>query len=171
LKKNRAKTVFGVFVFFMIVAMAFPNPSCERSMPDYYVPGKALQVKLSVDPASDALAWVVEDSPPEAWTVSEISAGGVWDNVNKKVKWGLFLDNNKRDFSYTLIPPKGEKTQVQFKGLVSVNGADFSTQGAKTSGSGIEQILNYLLDRPGGKRIDPNMDNKTNVGDILYLLK
>jgi len=65
-----------------------------RTLPRYYTPSLPLTVTIAINPYAAAQAYSAEDSPPNGWTVSNINDYGQWDAVNKKVKWGVFFDNN-----------------------------------------------------------------------------
>lgn len=147
------------------------DPVLTRGLPDYYVPDKESRVDLSANPGSGALAWVIEDSPPAEWIVTSMSSGGVFDTVNKKVKWGLFMDNIPRDFYYYIKPPAGEKKLVNFTGLISVDGHDYATTGDSSLENGPELLLKYLLGRIGGRAIDANQDTDVDIGDLVFMIK
>lgn len=44
--------------------------SAERQMPEISFPGDKFEVKISVKPSGDVVAYAVEDSPPAGWIVS-----------------------------------------------------------------------------------------------------
>jgi len=165
------QNLIAVLIFVALPAAVLCQPSSVRDLPDYYVPDKALEVNLSIDPGEDSLAWVAEDIPPQGWTVSDISESGVYDTVNKKVKWGLYMDNIPRDFSYKLTPPKEEKAKVTLTGIVSVNGSSYNTIGDDTLENGPELLLRYLLDRPQGRAIDANEDTIVDISDLIHMIK
>lgn len=168
IRKNRS--LIFVFIFFAVSFATFSKPTAERLLPDYYNPGQPIRVELKIDPGKDALAWVVEESPPAGWKISRIENEGVMDTLNQKVKWGLFLDNKSRDLSYTIIPSQNENTMAVFSGLISVNGKSFDIEGIKILEWGLKRLLNHFLGIPGGMPIDPNYDNQCDIGDILYFL-
>lgn len=93
--------------------------TAQRTLPTYYAPGQAFQVTIQVTPPSTAQTQAIEDQPPTGWTVSAISTGGNWDNVNKKAKWGPFLDNQSRTLQYTVTPPAGTTGTKSFTGSVA----------------------------------------------------
>ena len=165
------RTAILISCFILMLALTQAVPTATRMLPEYYVPGKEVTVLISADPGAEALAWVLEDSPPKGWQISQISAGGVWDTVNKKAKWGLFLDNKARDFSYTILPPSEESELVGFSGLLSVNGEGYEIKGGENLESAIELILRYLLGKEGGKAIDANGDEIVDISDVVFLTK
>jgi sugar lactone lactonase YvrE len=94
----------------------------QRDLPQFYMPGYKVTVRLDATPLSDATAYAVEDSPPVNWAVSGISDGGFYDAANRKVKFGPFFDSSPRSLSYVLTPPLGVTGRQQFSGTVSSEG-------------------------------------------------
>ena len=92
--------------------------------PSTYIAESPVSVSITVTPEAGTQVYAVEDSPPAGWTVSNITEGGAWDDVNKKVKWGLFFDANVRTLTYDAIPPTGETGEKAFLGTASFDGTD-----------------------------------------------
>jgi hypothetical protein len=92
--------------------------------PDSYTPGSIVTVCIKVVPPCGTQAYAVEDSPPPGWAVNNISNGGVWDNVNGKVKWGPFFDDVSRTLCYDATPPAGESGTKVFTGTASFDGVN-----------------------------------------------
>lgn len=80
-----------------------------RSAPATYLPGVALDLTLTANPAPYVQALAVEDSLPAGWTPTAISPGGVFDLTNRKLKWGPFSGTAvvPATFSYQLVPAPG----------------------------------------------------------------
>jgi len=105
-------------------------PTASRSLPDWYMPGKALSethlksVQLMINPDESTVAYAVEDMPPEGWIVDpeSISDGGSVDPLNGKVKFGPFFDNQPRTLSYDVTPPLEASGEAIFAGVVAVDG-------------------------------------------------
>ncbi len=91
----------------------------QRILPTYYAAGQSFQVTIKVTPPSSSQIYAIEEYPPDGWPVSAISHGGSWDSVNKKVKWGPFLDLQPRNLQYTVTPPAGATGTNTFAGLVA----------------------------------------------------
>ena len=89
------------------------NASCYDS---------ATTLLVSIRPAPPSGASVVscEDTPPEGWTVSNISHNGVWDSAGKTVKYPVFVENLYRTVSYVVQPPASasEAGEAAFAGTV-----------------------------------------------------
>ena len=92
--------------------------------PSIYTPESPVEVSIAVTPDPGVMVYAVEDAPPVGWTVSNISHSGAWDDVNKKVKWGLFFDANIRTLTYDATPPAGETGEKTFSGTASFDGVD-----------------------------------------------
>jgi hypothetical protein len=96
----------------------------NRDLPDCYNPSASSSVATSVTPGGATLAYAMEDSPPAGWTMGNIGSGGVWDNVTKKVKWGLFFDSAPRTLTYQVTPLAGDTEVKTFSGTVSFDGTN-----------------------------------------------
>ena len=104
--------------------------SATRTQSANYVPGVSFPVSIAVQPDPSTEVYAVEDTPPSGWTVSDISHGGLFDGMTKKVKWGFFFDNEPRVLTYTATPPADETGQQCFgPGIVSCDGVDVGIGG------------------------------------------
>jgi uncharacterized repeat protein (TIGR02543 family) len=107
--------------------MAYASPqSSSPEMSEPVTPGAVRQaygtnVTISVTPVDGTLAYGLEEAIPECLSVSGISAGGVWDSNNRKIKWS-FDDGTPRALSYAVAGPEG--TNVTVTGLVSFDGSE-----------------------------------------------
>jgi uncharacterized repeat protein (TIGR02543 family) len=95
-----------------------------RTLPHSYTPSLPLTVAIAINPRATTQAYSAEDSPPSGWTVSNINEYGQWDDVNKKVKWGIFFDSNFRTLTYQVTPPIGETAVKSFSGQASFDGVN-----------------------------------------------
>jgi C1A family cysteine protease len=107
-----------------------------RALPAGYVPSTPVAVSIAVTPATSTANYAVEDIPPGGWKASEISDGGVWDNVNKKVKFGPFFDHNPRTLTYNATPPPGESGEKYFAGVASFDGSNVPIGGTASISPG-----------------------------------
>ena len=103
--------------------------TATRNLPDCYSPSVPLTVTITATPGETTNSYAVEDVPPSGWTVSTINEGGLWDSVNKKVKWGPFFDHNPRTLTYQATPPVGETGTRTFSGAASFDGASVAIGG------------------------------------------
>jgi len=94
-----------------------------------YTTGTKLTVSLSVTPSFSTESYAVEDTPPEGWTVSNISNSGTFDSVGKKVKFGPFLDNTSRTLTYNVTPAANATGDKTFTGVASADGISISVLG------------------------------------------
>ena len=119
---------------FVVAAPASPSakPFVERQLPSGYSPGKTLTVLLKASPPNDANVYDVDDSPPNRWAVGNVSAGGSYDGVNNKVKWGPFFDGTARTLTYEVTPLVGESGAKLFAGSSAIDGARVPVAGAST---------------------------------------
>ncbi len=85
-------------------------------------------VTMTARPDSTTSAYAVEDQTPSGWEVLSISHGGAFDAVNRKVKWGPFLDSGERTLSYDIVPA-GTAGQFTFVGTGSFDGVNLSVSG------------------------------------------
>ena len=99
------------------------GPFALRHLPSNYFGGSPMSVRIEVNPPEQASAYVLEEQPPPGWTVDTIDSGGIYDTLNRKIKW-IFLDNQARSLSYQVTPPQNAQGMVTFSGLVSFAGAE-----------------------------------------------
>lgn len=92
--------------------------------PNEYVPGSPVTVTIYLSVyyvECEALA--LEDMPPQGWTVTDISDGGSWDDLNGKVKWGPWFGYGLPYMvSYKATPPPDEAGVKVFEGIISYDG-------------------------------------------------
>ncbi|GEM_PF-2049818 len=93
-----------------------------RLMSATYSPGLIQLVSLTTAPPSTVTGYLVEDQPPDGWTVGLISHGGQYDARTKRVKFGPFADSQPRQLQYELTPPLRESGTRFFGGNASVGG-------------------------------------------------
>jgi parallel beta-helix repeat protein len=117
-----------------------------------YVAGSDITVCLEIGPKPGTQAFVIEDAPPVGWHVSAINEGGVWDAVNRKVKWGLFFSDSKRTLCYDITPTYGATGVEMFSGVASFDGANITS-------------IRGITDKVG----DFTLDNKVDFDDLSVL--
>ena len=66
-------------------------------------PAKSWSVAVAISPQSGISAVAAEMTAPKGWRVANISDGGAWDDMNRKVKWGPFFDGASRTVSFDLV--------------------------------------------------------------------
>jgi hypothetical protein len=112
-----------------ISGLATITDAAKRVANARFVPGVPLDVKINVTPPAGTSTYVVEETVPLDWQVSNISDGGFFDEVNRKIKWGLFFDANTRALTYQLTAPVSAHGVIKFDGVVSFDGMDVSVVG------------------------------------------
>jgi hypothetical protein len=81
-----------------------------RNAPASYMPQNPIEISLTADAAVHVQLLAIEEELPLGWVPIQISAGGVWDSANRKIKWGPFTQAPlaTRTFNYRLLPAPGE---------------------------------------------------------------
>jgi len=107
---------------------------CE--MPKVGRPNVPFLVTILVNPASSVTVYAIEDQIPAGWTVANItsadtSAGGLFDRVSQKVKWGPFVDDNTNVLTYQITPPTNVVGMATFTGTASFDGIGIPITGAR----------------------------------------
>lgn len=114
--------------------------SAVRSLPETATPGVPFTVTIEIAPdAANTFAYAVEEQPPAGWVVAGINEQGAFDQVNGKVKWGLYFDGNARTLTYQLTPMANAEGVFNFQGNVNFNGdtdVAIAGQSSVTIGSG-----------------------------------
>jgi hypothetical protein len=89
-----------------------------------YCPGVPKKIRIALTPPNSAQALGVEDSPPPGWIVTNnISNGGAYDPINKKVKWGPLFPPFPPELFYEVIPTATSAIpSACFGGAISVDG-------------------------------------------------
>jgi len=131
--------------------------SAIASMPTNYFSNVTFTVSISVTPASPCSAYAVEDRPPEGWVVTNVNNGGFYCPILKKVKWGLFLDNQARTLTYQITPTTNLVNAVGFSGVASFDGINVPITGRRYSymitGAVPPAKLQSIITSPSGDRI------------------
>ncbi|MDB6029018.1 MAG: hypothetical protein JWM68_5241, partial [Verrucomicrobiales bacterium] len=122
-----------------------------------YFSNVTFTVSISITPAAACSAYAVEDRPPEGWIVSNVSGGGFFCPILKKVKWGLFLDNQVRTLTYQVTPATNLSTAVGFSGVASFDGINVPITGRRyaylNTGTVPPAKLQSIITSPTGDRI------------------
>jgi hypothetical protein len=101
----------------------------KRSLPRSYSPSNAVTVELHASPLDGTYAYGVEDQFPATWQVGQISDGGGFDSINRKIKFGPFTDSASRTLTYTLLPSSNATGRLTFTGSSSLNGSIYPIGG------------------------------------------
>jgi Concanavalin A-like lectin/glucanases superfamily len=97
---------------------------------EYYLAETPITVSIQILPSiTPPYAIALDDQPPAGWIVSDISDGGSWDTVNKKVKWGPIYSDFLRIVTYVVTPPAGATGKQTFSGIISADGISLPIEG------------------------------------------
>jgi hypothetical protein len=112
-------------------AKGFSDSSAVCSMTNRYTASVPITVAIKVTPATNVLAWAVEEQPPSGWEVANVSDGGVFQPVISTVKWGVFYGASPRTLTYEIIPAGNATSMVTFAGKVSFDGVSIPIGGVR----------------------------------------
>jgi hypothetical protein len=105
----------------MVLTVEGPEPLASRKLPASYWPGVPMVVSLRLAPGAGVAAQAFEDRPPQGWTVTLASDGGLWDPLRGLVKFGPYFDDQARDLSYTVVPGEGLAPVAVFGGTAAAD--------------------------------------------------
>lgn len=105
-----------------------------RALPARYVSGQPFTVTLTATPVPGVETYAVEEQVPDGWTVGTMSDGGAYDSINRKLKWGPFLDRDIRPLTYTVTPPPAATGTNAFLGEGWFNGVESPVTGTSHLG-------------------------------------
>ena len=101
-----------------LVAPAW-GQGATRDLSGFSEAGVTFTVSISITEPPSATILGIEDAPPPAWSVSNISDTGTWDAGTQKVKW-LFLNPPFPSVvTYDVTPPAGDLGARCFDGTVT----------------------------------------------------
>ena len=107
------------------------------SLPDYKQHAKRIisnpiscspGIQIEIIPDKNVFSYNVEEDLPEGLVPSDILPDGMWDESQRIIKWGPFLDGHERIFSYLLTSEFGDFA-YQLKGNASFNGLPVEISG------------------------------------------
>lgn len=83
---------------------------------------RGLSAGIAISAAAGTVAVGLEVVVPDGWAVDTISDGGVWDGLNRKVKWGPFFTDLSRRMHFTAWRASGKWSVDGFLGTASFDG-------------------------------------------------
>jgi len=125
-------------------------------------------VSLIVTPDSGVSAYAVEESIPAGLTPSEITDGGAWDVVNRKVKWGPFFDTTPKTLTYVLTGVAGD---YSLSGTGGFDGSSVVTMGVRDLTVGSVSFDGFVGELPAdqrGESDEPDKDGWVNLVEFLF---
>jgi hypothetical protein len=93
-----------------------------RRLPPTHRSGSPLWVTNRIEPAPGVAVYAFEERLPAGAVPGGISHGGVWDERNRRVKWGPFLDRDLRELAYRLDPDPSAAGEWRFEGQAVFDG-------------------------------------------------
>lgn len=106
----------------------------DRQLPAAYSGGAKTVVTLHATPPAGVAYYVVEDSPPAGWQVSDISHNGFYDAGGRRLRFGPFFDAQPRDLTYVATPPLNES------GAKTFFGASATREGGERLIGGVQRL-------------------------------
>jgi hypothetical protein len=103
----------------LFVAFSSPEVSAVRSV-------YSNSVMISVTPLAGTTAYGIEEYVASGVTVGTINNDGIWDGINRKIKWA-FYDAEPRVLSYSFSGPEG--IQASLSGTASFDGSEDQISG------------------------------------------
>ena len=91
-------------------------------MRNEFVHTESTPVSIYLYPENSTSVYALEKFIPDGWGVQDISHDGVFDEENKKIKWGLFTSSQPLMLSYKLVPDFSVQGANNFEGFVSFDG-------------------------------------------------
>jgi len=174
-----------------ISGTAYAASKAVREMPWVYDAGKSLTIYISVTPSANVLTYSIEENPPGGWVVSNVSDGGAYDSINRKVKF-FFYDNQNRRLSYQVTPPFGTSGTYTFSGVALFNGTEVQITGntsvydnsipalaGDVNGDGMVDLADAItalqilagINPLAYIRADVNNDGKIGIEETVYILQ
>ena len=127
--------------------VAKPQGSVVRSFgASRYTAGRALTVRLNVTPPESVGLYVVEETVPAGWTVTQVDTEGRLSG--SQLIWGVLAGSTPREFTYTVMVPEGISGSVPFAGL-----ARFDSNPVSTTGTTNFRIMRAYNEE---KKLNPN---------------
>ena len=102
--------------------------------PVNFANGDLVTVTNDVTILSGLRTYAVEHYPPAGWEIVAISAGGYYDSVYQRVKWGPFFDRQPRQLTYTMkaVKPAKSADAVALVGASAYDGIPVEIEGQQS---------------------------------------
>jgi len=75
-----------------------------RVLPPPFTPGTLARIQIEADPAPYVETYTVEEDVPAGLNPDVINHGGIWDPIQRRIKWGPFRDANRRTLKAEVLP-------------------------------------------------------------------
>lgn len=150
-----------------------PSGTIVSSLPSTASAGDLIEVTLTVNPATNVVAYGVEEAAPPGWAVVALSHSGVVDSYRARLKWGPFFDAVPRTLTYRLAVPASAAGIAAFTGAAAFDGAAATTTGARQIFVGTAEGAGIFVTRRLPERYFPGTPlavrlDSTPPADSLY---
>jgi len=105
-----------------------PN-GASRIIPPSFRAGETAAFELHLSPAPFVTLVSAEEDIPEGLTVQSIDPDGAWDPVQRRIKWGPFIDASPRTLRYSLTVPGSPGDSYFFEGRAQFDGDSVTPSG------------------------------------------
>jgi hypothetical protein len=85
-------------------------------------------ITLQVQPGAGVGAYTIEERVPNSFSVLNLSSDGLFDEANRVIRWGVYMDGEPRSLSYSLLPTETAGS-AQVSGEVSLDGESMTFSG------------------------------------------
>ena len=87
---------------------------------------RVVEVMVQIAAPQGALATALDFTVPEGWDVQTMSDDGLWDEVNRKVKWGPLFEDLSRTVTFTAKQTQSPKREGTLRGRGKIHFEGFS---------------------------------------------
>lgn len=94
------------------------------------LPGSAVEVTLSAQPAAGTHAYSIQDLVPVGLDVSD-AGEGIFDPSSRIIRFGPYFDDTQRELSYHVVVEDSISTPKTFRGSASFDGQEVLATGAR----------------------------------------
>lgn len=132
-------------------SIAFPKPIAQRIAPRICTADEWMTIQITLTSTDGICAYAVEENIPLEYEVSSVSADGLYDSVQRRIKWGPFMDAQPRTLSYQLKPTNGRNGWLNLVGRISFDGQESAVQGSQAVAIHCEPTLTapaYIMTSP-----------------------
>lgn len=99
--------------------------SATRTLPSTYTPGQ--EITVTVDVTTTMAGWLLRETVPEGWTVTDAGGGTVQSN-GREIRFPLQF-NEAQSFTYKTTPSSSASGTATFEGVLTVDTDQFQVSG------------------------------------------
>ncbi len=147
------------------------------SLPTNYVVGVPFTATIVVTPTAGVRAYALEETPPFGFSITNITEGGLFCPLTRKIRWGVFSNAEPITVSYQLMAATNSPSVAKFAGVLSCNGINQpitgrreTTRNTSLGAARLEPIRpmadgNRLLTFPGEPGVSYILEGTTDFND------